>query len=73
MTINYNSFYNKLQFGGDTTDDGTIDANSAITILNSHKYVGILKDAPEHPLDVVGVIRTSSHIIAGLGYTNIIR
>ena len=65
MTINYNSVYDKLQFGGDTTDDGTIDANSAITILNSHKYVGILKDAPEHPLDVVGVIRTSSHIIAG--------
>ena len=62
MTINYNSFYNKLQFGGDTTDDGTIDANSAITILNSNKYVGILKDEPGCPLDVEGDIQTSTTI-----------
>ena len=62
MTINYDSVDNKLQFGGDTNDDGTIDADSAITILNSNKYVGVLKDTPAYPLDVVGDISTSTTI-----------
>jgi methyl-accepting chemotaxis protein len=62
MTINYDSLDNKLQFGGDANDDGSIDASSAITILNLNKYVGILKDTPVYPLDVVGDIQTSTTI-----------
>jgi hypothetical protein len=60
MTINYNSYDNRLEFSGDNNNDAYIDNPPIMTLTRATKNVGIGTTSPDAKLDVNGDINISS-------------